>query len=631
VSAISGIVYVDGRTVSERTLASMEAAAPPRGLDGTTHWHDGPVGFIRIANATTPEAVGEVQPRVGAGSGIAVLFDGRLDNRDELIDLLGWQGTMAGAPDSAIVLALFERLGDVFVRRLVGDFAIALWQPRERRLLLLRSPLGWRPLLWTFDGATFAFSTEPRALVLGLGLERRLNEAVIGEYLSTRFVTKDETFWEGVQRLPSGSALALEQGRIRIWYWHDEPFEDLSHLSADEHVERFGALFDQALVATTRGIGPIGAQLSGGLDSSSIVCRATELHRAGRISRQVDAISARFPGEAQDESEYSRAVEAHLGITATVVGARPFDLDEARAWSAATYQLPLRTPALDTLYNSCVHLEATGARVILTGEGGDDWLNGSQAHWPDMLVQGRWGAMLRDGRRRWPDKPWYVPARRVFYHSVMPWISQRHRGHVLHPHLQFDSEVPDWICGDWADRIGLRDRWMADRAPIALKGFAQKSRFTVFSTGRRHVNADNALAYAESRGVEMRHPFHDLRLTRFYMGADGTALRAKGERKDILREAMRGTLPEKVRRRRDKAVFVAHMVDAFTTLLRDRSIEDLQCVQRGWTDAAGLRRILEPHQAWRAGDAGATLPPLPFGPLWSTLAMEVWLESAFKA
>lgn len=628
-SAIAGIVHVDGRTVSEQMLAAIEGAAAPRGFDGTTHWSEGPVGFIRTAHATTPEAVGEVQPLVSTGSGIAIMFDGRLDNRAELLDLLGWHGAvLAAAPDPAIALALFERLGDGFVRRLVGDFAIALWQPREQRLLLLRSPLGWRPLLWTFDGKTFGFATEPRALVLGLGLKRELNEAVIGEYLSARFVSKDETFWAGVQRLPAGSALSLENGNTRIWYWHDEPFEDLSHLSFDAHVERFAALFDQALIATTRGIGPVGAQLSGGLDSSSVVCRATELHRAGLIDRQIDAISARFPGEAQDESRYSIAVEEHLGIAATVVGARRFDLDEARAWCAATYQLPLRTTALDTLPNSCDHLVAHNGRVILTGEGGDDWLNGSQAHWPDMLVRGRWAAILRDGRRRWPDQPFHVAARRVFYHSTMPWVSQRNRGQLLHPHLQFDIDVPDWIRSDWAERIQLRDRWQADRLPVALPGFAQQSRFHVFTTGRRHVNADNVLAYAESRGIEMRHPFHDLRLTRFYMGADGTAMRAKGERKDILREAMRGTLPEVVRQRRDKALFVAHMVDAVSDMLRDRPIEDLHCVRLGWVDPAGLRRILEPHRAWRAAGTDKP-PPGAFGPLWFALAIDIWLDSAF--
>lgn len=628
-SAIAGIVHADGRPVPEAALARMAAAAPPRGRDGTTLWNKGPVGLIRTAHATTPEAVGEVQPQVGAESDVALLFDGRLDNRAELLALLGWQGERGRAPDPAIALALFERLGDGFVRRLVGDFAIAVWQPRDRRLLLLRSPYGWRPLLWTFDGTTFGFATDPRSLVLGLGLNRRLNEATIGEFLATRFVSQDETFWQGVQRVPVGSAVALEGGQVRGWYWHDEPFEDLSRLSAAEHVEQFRALFDQALVATTRNAGPIAAQLSGGLDSSSVVCRATELHRAGLIDRQINAVSARFPGEPQDESDYSRAVETHLGIAASVVGARAFDLDAARTWCADTYQLPLRPNALDTLPNSCDVIEAQGGRVMLTGEGGDDWLDGSQAHWPDLLLRGRWAAAYRDARRRWPDRPAYVAARRLFYHGGMPLLSRRYRAQLTHPHLSYEPAVPAWLRPDWVERIGLRERWAADRPPVALPSFAQRSRFAVFTVARRHVNFENILTYAESRGIEMRHPLHDLRLARFYMGAAGTVMRADGERKYILREAMRGTLPEKVRQRRDKAYFVAHLARTVSALFDRRPPEEMTTVRLGWLDAGELRRMVEPHRAWAAAGATGPLPQESLSPVWCALATDIWLENAF--
>ena len=159
--------------------------------------------------------------------------------------------------------------------------------------------MGWRPLLWTLDRGTLAFATEPRALVVGLELERRLNEGAIGEYLAARFTSQTDTFWRGISRLPQGSSLALERGVVRQWHWHDGPFEDLSDLSADEHIERFRRLFDQALIATTRSSTPVCSHLSGGLDSSSVLSRATELHRAGMITQPIHAISARFPGDSR--------------------------------------------------------------------------------------------------------------------------------------------------------------------------------------------------------------------------------------------------------------------------------------------------------------------------------------------
>ena len=160
-------------------------------------------------------------------------------------------------------------------------------------------------------------------------------------------------------------------------------------MSEGEHVERFNALLDHAIIACTRSTTGVVSQLSGGLDSSSILSRATDLHRAGKIGAPVAAITARFPGSNVDESDYSGAVEAHLGITARVVQNSIFDLDAARAWSADTLQMPLRPNTLDTLRGCFRNLESHGERVLLSGEGGDELLNGNHAHWPDELRRGR--------------------------------------------------------------------------------------------------------------------------------------------------------------------------------------------------------------------------------------------------
>jgi asparagine synthase (glutamine-hydrolysing) len=628
-SAIAGAVRVDGGDMQERLLGDMIASAARRGFDGATTWRDGPAGLIRFAHATTPEAVGETQPLPGDEPGSAMLLDGRLDNRRELLALLGRHGAaLARAPDVAIALALHARFGDDFVKHLVGDFAVALWQGRRRRLFLARSPFGWRPLLWSFAGGTFAFATEPRTLVRGLGLDRTLNEGAIGEFLSARFISQTDTFWQQVNRLPQGNALALENGRVRQWHWHDGPFEDLTALSAADHVTRFRDLFDQALASVNRSSTPLSSQLSGGLDSSSIVCRATELYRAGKLERPVSAISARFPGEPHDESEYSGAVEAHLGITAKVVGATPFDPDTARQWAADSYQLPLRPNVLDTMAGACARLRGEGERVMLTGEGGDDWLNGSLAHWPDLIMRGRLGRLWRDASEQWPDEPFHVVARRALFHGGTPLVSPRHRRRLLRPHLDYDLDAPDWLRPDWAKRIDLEDRWRQDALPVRLPGVAQKMRYGVFSLARRHVNVDNALAFTESHGIELRHPFHDLRLTQFYMGASGSVLRKDGQKKYILREAMRGTLPEMVRTRTTKAAFVGHTVDAIATMFRQRPPEDMISAKLGWIDPARIRQLHAGFQAWRDNGSTGPFPATAWAPVWFAVSLDIWLEQA---
>jgi asparagine synthase (glutamine-hydrolysing) len=631
---IAGLVLCDGRAVTPPLLDRIVAQFPSS--SGTTDtaigiWCSGAAGLIHAPLAATPEAFRETQPFASQRSGAIICFDGRLDNRDELLARLPeGRSQLAEASDCAIALALFEHQGESFLDELVGDFALAIWQPKTQRLFCARSPLGWRPFLWTFDGKTFGFATEPRPLIEGLGLPRRANEGAIGEYLALRFVTQTETFWEGINRLPQGAALSLQNGRVRTWHWHKGPFEDLVDLSDDEHIERFRILFDQALIGCMRSATPVASHLSGGLDSSSIVCRLTELHRAGRVGSQVRPISARFPGEPHDETEWSSAVEAHLGIDARVVTPRDYDWDTAGAWCAETLHLPLRPNALGVTIAVCDRLRRDGIRVLLSGEGGDDWMLGSHAHWPDLLLGGRWLRLAREGLRQGPRWSFRGQLKSVVMESAGPILLKTQREQLLRPHLRFTGALPSWIDPAWARRIGLAERWRADALAVALPGFAQKTRYQVFALARRHVNFDNVLAYVNREGIELRHPFHDRRLTHFFMGAAGGVMMRDGWRKHLLREAMRGTLPEKVRTRRSKANFAVPGIEAVAQRFRERAPSELMPVKLGWVDGREIARAHDTYVAWQRAGAQPPVPDVSYGLVWGAVAIDLWLEHALR-
>lgn len=628
-SAIAGAVFTDGRDMADRQLAAMAAAAVPRGFDGISRWHDGPAGLIRFHHATTPEDVGEVQPLAGP-SGVVIAFDGRLDNRSALLRLLGErQQELVGAPDAAIVLALFETRGEKLLNDLVGDWAFAIWQPGPRRLFCGRSQGGWRPFLWTYDGKTFGFATEPRTLVVGLGLERRLNEGAVGEMISARFVTDTDTFWAGIQRLAQGSALVLEKGQVRTWHWHHGPFEDFTARSEADHVDRFRELLDQALIASMRSNTDVTGHLSGGLDSSTVIARLTELYRAGKVDRQVGAVSSRFPGEAQDETRWSKAVEEHLGITARVTARDPYSLDEARAWTAASYQLPLRPNLFDAVTPGIRIQRAAGERVLLTGEGGDDWLQGNFGHFPDMLLRGDLFGLLREAWTQFPDEPRYVALRRTGFLASAPIFSRAYREKFIRPHLVFTPPIPDHIRAEWAARIGLLDRWRSTVMPVDPPRFAQKQRYGVFIQARRHVNHDPVMAYAEANGIEIRNPLQDQRLTHFLIGVAGRMLRRDGQKKYLLREAMRGTLPKSVRTRQDKAIFITGLIDAIAERFRECPPQQMLPVKLGWVDGDKLEAMFAPAKHWRESGSREKLVRAPLGPLWFIVAMDMWLQHAF--
>lgn len=628
-SAIAGAILADGNDMSDAILAGIVAASPPRGFDGVSRWRDGPAGMIRFHHATTPEALNERQPLAGA-SGAVMAFDGRLDNRADLLALLDERGSdLKMAPDVDIALALWERRGERFLNDLVGDWALAIWQPDVRRLFCARSPMGWRPFLWTFDGRTFGFATEPRALVVGLGLERRLNEGAIGEMLSARFVTATDTFWDGIQRLGQGAALVFEKGRCRTWHWHTGPFEDLSYLSEADLIDRFRQLLDQSLIASMRSNTAVTAHLSGGLDSSTVVARATELHRAGRIDRQVRAVTARFPGKEQDETRWSRAVEAHVGLTARVAPATPYTLDDARHWVATTLQLPLRPSVVEITTSTLQALQSHGQRVLLTGEGGDDWLAGSLAHFPDMLRKGDLPGLFGEAMGQFPHLPPILRLRRAGYLALAPLISRSARSRFQRPFLSYDGRTPGWIRPEWSRKVGLAERWKTQVVAADLRGFTQMQRYNVFADARRHVLYDPVIAHAEQHGVEMRHPLHDLRLATLLMGVPGPMLLRNGQKKYLMREAMRGTLPEDVRTRQDKAIFITGLIDVIADRFRECPAQQLLPAKLGWVDGDKLEQMFAPALEWRRAGSVGQLSRGAIGPVWFAVAMDMWLEHGF--
>lgn len=628
-SALAGLVLHGGASVAEHQLQRLIAATVHVQRDTTGSWHAGPAGLVHFNLITTPQARDEVLPLADQAAGLVILLDGRLDNRAELLDKVGHAAGLDHASgDGALLLALFKRYGTDCVQHLVGDYSLVVWQSRTRQLFCARSPLGWRPFLWHNSATGFGFATEPRTLIEGLGLERELNEGAMGEYLSMRFTTPTETLWRGIYRLAPGAALMVEDGRVRHWQWQRGPFPESSD-SDSQASERFRALFDQSLQSCMRSSGEVAAHLSGGLDSSSVVCRATELYRAGRVDRQVHPLSARFPGQAHDETAWCEAVESHAGVESLIVLPRAYDWDQARAWCADTLHLPLRPNTLSTIIGSCEQMRAHGMRVLLTGEGGDDWNSGGRGHWPALLREGKLLQLWRETRD--PRSPGYARRlKRLLVDGAGPLLSSARMARLQFQHLDFGQAAPPWLMPEWSASIGLDTRWRdaANAVPLQLDSLVQQQRATRYAIARSHVNIDNVLALAARSGVELRHPLHDLRLSAYLVGARGDLLRRDGERKYLLRQAMRGTLPEQVRTRQDKAEMGESIVDAVAALLASVPVRELPCVRMGWIDPAYLTRSFEAHCAWRQGGSKGPRPREPLGPLWTAVSTGIWVEQA---
>jgi len=623
VSSLAGLVTLDGRPAPQDLVERMAAAMPRLGADGAGVWCDGPAGLVFLHCATTPEAEQERQPLAPPGGRFVVCLDGRLDNREDLFRLLGSdRSPPREAGDAALALAVFERYAERAPEQLVGDYELAVWDRVEERLFVARSLSHWRSFLWWCDGRTFLFAREPRQIFATRLVERRPNEPLLGEILAARWLSPRETLWSGVWRLQPGGALVVPRGGPpRAWRWHQGPFRELRLRSDEEYAERFNELFNQALRAHLRSSTPVAAQLSGGLDSSSVVCRAAELHRAGLVDRPVQPVSAVFPGQEHDESDWVDLAAAQACLTTDRIQPASYDWDWARGWTAETLHLPIR-PTAASMARQAEELGPRGFRVLLGGEGGDDWLTGSVVHWPDLLRQGRLFQLWREGCEWNSDQLVWTRLRRVAANSFAPWTRRLGWRPLVYSHVRLSPAVPDWIRPEWARRIGLAERrFPVDDMPL-LDNLAQRAAYQNYIRARSAVNFHSFLCFAGMHRMEVRYPFHDRRLTEFLISVPGGVLRRAGRKKALLRLAMRGTLPEATRQRDTKAIFGDTFVDALTQLVNEEGVQQLACVRNGWVDG---KRVWDHFARFRAtADAREGL----LGPIWFAVAVDIWLKHA---
>ncbi|HET7875173.1 MAG TPA: asparagine synthase-related protein, partial [Methylomirabilota bacterium] len=312
-SGIAGLYRLDGGPVDPVLLRAMTDAVAHRGPDGGDCWVDGPIGLGHRLLRSTPESAQEKQPLSDESGDLCLVLDGRIDNRGELRAALAPDGLrLRSDSDGELVLRAYARWGTACPARLIGDFAFALWDNRERRLFCARDPLGVRPFYYHTDGRRFSVASELQQLLVDPSRAAEPNEGMIAEYLACEITHREDTLYRDIFRLPPGHSLVVRPGgHVVSPYWDIDPSRAIRHGTSRDYAEHFRDVFDEAVRCRLRSANPIAAELSGGLDSSSVVATAASLAPAGRATGDgVETYSLVFPGHACDESGYANQVVA---------------------------------------------------------------------------------------------------------------------------------------------------------------------------------------------------------------------------------------------------------------------------------------------------------------------------------
>jgi asparagine synthase (glutamine-hydrolysing) len=633
-SGILGIWNLDGRPVEREVLSKMSATIAHRGPDGEGQWIEGPVGLACQLMRVTPESMTETQPLVHP-SGAVVVFDGRLDNREEILGhLKGAWGAEMDSPDPALILAAYEAFGDRLPERINGDFALAIFDPRRRQLMLARDAIGVRPLYYHRTGDTFIFTSEIKAILAHPQVSTRPNDVVLAKFLISGFNRQREnlTCFEDIYSLPPCHLLIYRTGsEIGRQYWDFDPARQVRFRSIQDYIETCRHLFEQAVRRRLRSTYPVAIAVSGGLDSSSNYCMAHAIRRAAPDQcPQLFGLSfIHSDGSLADETAFLSEIERYYPTILRIPATTGF-INGCRkvAWYT-------ETPMWDDKWE-CTHkfrqlAQIHGARMHLSGEWGDD-ATFDMAYLQDLLYRGKWVKVARD----LAEIPrWYTDAHpRAFWRGFLEGLVRAHVPATLLPLLRkVKAQIPSFFPNESWDLpfyTKMLKEQAKDRAsdqpcpPRSLGTFQAESLYHVFRSRQTGFFLECHNKSNSNYGLEVAFPFTDRDLVSFMMAIPGEVRTLEGIPRGLFRRAMRGILPEAVAGRRSKGEYSALVNESTSQAFQELSqILNSEClgVQLGYLNKKALAQKLD---ALKHEIHGRDI--CVSGSLIRLLAFEVWLE-----
>jgi asparagine synthase (glutamine-hydrolysing) len=388
--------------------ARMIATLRHRGPDGTGCFRS-PTCALASARLSIIDLETGDQPIANEDESIRTVLNGEIFNFIELrAELQGRGHRFRTRSDTEVIVHAYEEYGDRFVEHLTGQFAIALWDARRQRLLLARDRVGIRPLFHTRSDGRLLFASEIKAILAVAPDAATLDEQGLAQVFTFWGTVGPRTVFKGIRSLPPGHFLVVEQGRERLeryWDWNFPQGEGRTDLTLDEAAEVLHPLLRDVVRQQLRADVPVGAYLSGGLDSSGITALARE--SVGTLQ----TFSLTFDDPEFDESGYQREMAAHLGVRHCPLRCTPLDIGNVFPDLIWHTEAPVLRTAPAPLMLLSRHVREQGFKVVLTGEGADEVFGGY-----DLFKEGK----IRRFWARQPDSA----SRPLLFSKLYPYLAR---------------------------------------------------------------------------------------------------------------------------------------------------------------------------------------------------------------
>jgi asparagine synthase (glutamine-hydrolysing) len=628
---ISGVFDTSGkRDISRPLLERMNRSLWHRGPDeGSLHLEPG-VGLAHRRLSIIDLSTGQ-QPLFNEDGSVVVVYNGEIYNFQALVPELQALGhTFRTRSDTEVIVHAWEAWGEACVTRFRGMFAFALWDRNRETLFLARDRLGVKPLFYAMlDDGMLIFGSELKALLVHPRLGRTIDPAAVEEYFAYGYVPEPRTIFRGALKLPPGCTLALRRGAPLgepREYW-DVPFKPGPAVTEADAVEELVARLRDSVRVRLMSEVPLGAFLSGGVDSSGVVAMM-----AGLSADPVITCSISFGDPAFNESAYAQTVADRYQTRHRVEQVDPDDFGLVDTL-ASVYDEPYADSSAMPTYRVC-ELARKTVTVALSGDGGDESFGGYRRyrwHVNEERVRSRLPLPVRRPvfgllGRLYPKADWAPRVLRAkatlealarnsveaYFHSVSI-LSDAMRARLFSP--RFHRELQGYAAVEVLKRHGAR---APSDHPLSLIQYLDMKTYLV---GDINTKVDRA---SMAHSLEVREPLMDHPLVEWLSNLPPDLKLRNGEGKYLLKKALGPYLPPEILYR-PKQGFGVPLASWFRGPLRQSirtAVLGQVLADTGWFNPAYLRRLVDDHQSGRRDHSA---------PLWTLMMFESFLRTVVHA
>ncbi len=472
--------------------------------------------------------------------------------------------------DEELIQIAYETWGEKLFNKINGDFAFSFYDEETDTLFAARDPLGVKALYYVLNDGQYYFSGSIDELFELSKIEKKANLNSMRTLLTLTAVEYEDTMYEGICRVPPGHYLKIIKGEESlIRYWYPEKIETDYAMTLDDASVKFRRLFERAIVSRVGDDGKTAYELSGGLDSSSVV----SLLKNKYPEKKIDTYSMCFDGLQCDESEYIRSVEEKYDFKTTNIASASIDY-KSKFDFQFNYKMNPHWPVTTTftmIFPMVEQMHKNGKKIIITGQGGDHLLTGHCTVLGDLLKRREFRKVSKEVVSTTYSFKYIIGC------ALLPLVNQKTKNilkKICSPFLKAKSV---------SEKEKLEDLFQLENMTSILK---RSDINALVSAAQSTIMDGNALHALENiYNVEFRHPFYDKDLVEFVLSLPPEYLYSQGWIKMLLRYSMEDILPDKIRSRRDKAEFsevLRQQLEAidFNTLLENSNLVSLGLIEQ---------------------------------------------------